>query len=1133
MNTEKKYKSIILIGSDDDFIEFVKHLYDQEGYRIVAIFWLSYNPFSLQSPYNIPIFRDINAIKDFEVDIVINYSKDKEIKNKLSNETIKSEIINYEGSLFLNSIFKKSKKYETETKELLRESKELYSIGLAITASSNLDDALNTILIESCRCLKVKAGSVVLYVESLGLLMLRATHGFSSEFNKVTEWHRRPGGLTDNILKKKIPTVINNIEEHEYVDNKILINEGVKSILAVPLYTEEKVVGILYLDDFKPRNWTRIEIEFITLVGIQAAHAIEKFKLIEELTTTTNYLNNILINSADMIITTDLNGRIVEFNPAGTRLLGYSKDEIVGSSIESLWVEPEKRRALVERIKQESFVSNYNTLLKKKDGTTIEASITLSILRNEHGKIIGTVGISKDITHEKRLLQTIEERNIELQKLNDSLEEKVIERTLDLQKANRELERSSKLKSQFIATMSHELRTPLNSILGFSDLLLDEIFGTLTEKQKRYIHNINNSGNHLLQLINNVLDIAKIESGKMELCYETFDPYQAIKEVETVMKYLIDKKNQKLTILKNADIDFLTADKIKFKQIFYNLLSNSVKFTDDGGSIEVIISQIKNQPAKNTKKHENNLNYLEIIVKDNGIGIKQEDLQRIFIEFEQVDSNLSRRYEGTGLGLSLTKRLIELHGGEIRVESEENKGSIFTVILPIFDINSICKSTEEERLFVDEEDLTKYLSELARGRNDYPLIMIIEDDRSTSELISLHLSNEGYKLSHVFNGAEAIPKIKELKPFAIILDIMIPNKDGWDILQEIKSDPDIKNIPVIIYSIIDNKELGFALGATDFLVKPIDRKLLIDKLNELNIKSRLHKKTTILCIDDNEDTLEYLKEVLQTVDYNVITASSGKKGIESAITSLPDLIVLDIMMPDINGFEVAHILKSKPETSLIPIIIFTAKELTINDRLKLAGKVKKIMQKSHFSSDDILRSIRDFELMYPHRAGLYDEVSGLFDNSYFQLRLAQEINRGFRYKSIFSLLIIDIDSFTDYVKISGIQKANMLIKKYAEFLRKSVRGSDIVVRYGIDEFAIILTNTPKESAFAVAHRFIAYLENYPFYKSDLMPYSKLTASGALLTFPQDSVKVDDMLSKSHELLKKAKAKGGNRIETNG
>lgn len=1130
MNPKGEKKSILIIGSDTDTIELVKYFSQDELFNIVGILWTSDDTTALQFLPKIPILSDIDSAFNLDIDIIYNLSRDDKLKRRIFKELSDKniEIVNDKTTLLLLSILKRNKKNENEIKELLKESRELYSIGLAVTASANLDDALNNILTEACRCLKVPAGSITLYEDSVKLLILKACYGFSENFKKVTEWIRRPSGLTDKILNQRIPTVINNVEDHQYVDNEVLLKEGVKSILAVPLYAEDKIVGILYLDDFKPRQWTRVEIDFITLLGIQAAHAIEKFKLIDDLSRTTNYLNNILTNSADMIITTDINGMIVEFNPAGTRLLGYSKEEMVGTSIERLWVEPEKRKTLIERVFKDSYVSNFNTLLKKKDGSLVEISLTISALRDEHGKIIGTVGISKDITYEKKLAQALELRNLELQKLNESLEEKVIERTQDLQRANRELEKSNKLKSQFIATMSHELRTPLNSILGFSDLLLDEIFGPISEKQKRYIKNINNSGNHLLQLINNVLDIAKIESGKMELCYETFDPYLAIKEVETVIKPLTDRKKLNLSIMTLGDVNFIAADKVKFKQILYNLLSNAVKFTDDGGSINVFIREIKD--TSNTFVENNIVNNLEVVVEDTGIGIKQEDQQRIFSEFEQVDSNLSRRYEGTGLGLALTKKLIELHGGEIRVESEEGKGSRFTFTMPILDISELCKSPEQDKIFLDEEDIKDYLSELIKGRSDFPLIMIIEDDRVTSELISLYLAHEGYKVAHVFNGAEAITKIKECKPFAIILDIMMPNKDGWDILQEIKSDDEIKDIPVIIYSIVDNKELGFALGATDFFVKPIDRKLLIDRVNELNIKSRGDKKTTILCIDDNEETLTYLNDVFVSAGYNVISASSGRKGIEIAINNIPDLIILDIMMPDISGFEVAHILKNKAETSLIPIIIFTAKELSINDRLKLAGKVKKIMQKTHFTRDDLLKHIKDLELMFPQKAGLYDEVSGLLDNSYFHLRLAQEINRGIRYRTNFSLLIIDIDAFTDYVKISGIHRANMLIKKYADFLKRSIRGSDVVVRYGIDEFAIILANTSKENALAVARRFIAYIENYPFYNANMMPEGKLTASASLVNFPKDCMKIEDMISKSHELLKKAKSTGGNKVE---
>jgi PAS domain S-box-containing protein/diguanylate cyclase (GGDEF)-like protein len=1134
-----KEKSLIVTGNDLKVSELLSFLKEEPVYEVLGLVWTGDDGPNLpQHLKNTPIFRELKSALSLEPEVIINTISERAFINHL-NSLVKgdSEIIGPEAAQLMLSLHSKGKKIEREVNTLLRDSRELYSIGIAVTSSESLVDALNTLLTEACRTLKVSAGSVALYNEATNKMTLKAAYGFSPEFSKIEDWERRKGGLTDTILNKRVPTVINNIENTPYISNERLLMEGVKSLVAVPLYAEEKIVGILYLDDFSPRRWAESEIDFITLLGIQAAHAIEKFALIDTLSKTERYLKSVINNSADMVITTDNEGRIVEFNPAGYYILGYTKEELVGRPVEELWVYPERRKQLLEKIREKSFVTNYEALLKRKDGSHVEVSLTISALKDEAGNMVGTVGISKDITEEKRLERALEERNIELQVLNDSLEEKVMERTRELQRANKELERSNKLKSQFIATMSHELRTPLNSILGFSDLLMDEVFGPLTEKQRRYIQNINNSGNHLLQLINNVLDIAKIESGKMELSYESFDVFHAVVEVETVIRPLIEKKRQTLTITKSEDVDNITADKVKFKQILYNLLSNAVKFTEEGGKIGVSIKKVSQPLSVNGNLDKNTtgngqLDFLSITVSDTGIGIKKEDQERIFNEFEQVDATLSRKYEGTGLGLSLTKRLVELMGGEITVESEEGKGSKFTFTVPLFNLGAISGEEGAEQIKLDEDELREYLSLISSGRTDSPLIVIVEDDKATIELLSLYLSNEGYRVAHVYNGADAIPRIRELRPFAIILDIMLPQKDGWEILQEIKSDDELKDIPVIIYSIVDNKDLGFALGASDYLVKPIDRNLLVKRINELSLRSRGDRKSTVLCVDDNLDMLQYLQTVLESDGYTVLCESSGKKAIETATINLPDFIILDLMMPDMSGFEVAHILKNRNDTRDIPILILTAKDLTINDRLRLAGKAKKIMQKSQFTKEDLLMQIRDLQLMFPKKAGLYDDVSGLFDNSYFQLRLAQEVSRGHRYKSIFSLVILDIDSFTEYVKLNGIHRANIVVKKVADSIKRSIRGADTVVRYGIDEFAIILSNTPKEPAVQVAKRFISYVENYPFYRADLMPQGKVTASASLITFPKDADTVEGLITLSHNLLKKAKALGGNRVEFN-
>ena len=888
---------------------------------------------------------------------------------------------------------------------ILNQAKELYRIGVSLTSSDNLEDVLNTLLIETARTLGVPAGSVAIYDEKNETLTLKASLGLSPDFTSIKQWRKRPNGLTDHILTKRIPTVISNTDEYAFIDNSNIVKEGIKSIVAVPLFVNDYIIGVLYINDFSPRDWTEREIEFITLLGIQASYAIEKFRLIDD----------------------------------------------------------------------------------------------------------------------------IAKKNKELQELNERLEDRVIEKTSELVRVNKELEKSSKLKSQFIATMSHELRTPISSVLGFAELLMDETFGHLTEKQKKYVDTIYNSGSHLLQLINNILDIAKIESGQMELRCESFLVPQAIAEVENVIKPLIDKKKQKFTLKIDKNVSIVKADRIKFKQILYNLLSNAVKFTPEGGEIILEAEVISGSNAyKGSSILSIPIQQLRISVVDTGIGIKKEDQEIIFSEFVQIDSSFSRKFEGTGLGLALTKKFVELQGGNIYVESEEGKGSRFIVVLPLFDFAVI---EEETKKFLRDKEVSDYIDIFEERSKEAPLILVVDDDPSALEMVTLCLVNGGYRIAHARNGDEALKKTRELKPFAVLLDVMLPGKDGWEVLQELKSDPEVKDIPVVIFSIVDNKDLGFALGASEYLVKPVDKATILKKLEQLSFATKKSRRVVnMLCIDDNPEALDMLVSILEPAGYNVITANSGKQGIESAIAYSPDLIILDLMMPEIDGFEVVHALKSNPSTAYIPIFVITAKDITIEDRLRLAGKIENFIQKVHFTKEDLLMHIRDLEATYPEKAGMLDEVSGLFDHSYFQIRLAQEISRSGRYKNVLTLLMLDLDNFTEYIKAHGIHRANIVIKKIAEFFRKSLRGSDIVVRYGIDEFAVVLNNTLKEHSKMVAERVLAYIRNYPFYGQEIMPSGKITATISIASYPQDAFSPEELIYKARQAMRKAKASGGDKIE---
>lgn len=856
-------------------------------------------------------------------------------------------------------------------------------------------------------------------------------------------------------------------------------------------------------------------------LGLMKKHYVQHAALTESAEDAKTYLENVMGNVADSVITTDTNGLIVEFNPGASRIFGYTREEMVGRHIETLWISPEQRREILGRMERDGFVSNYETELQTKDGRILDTNVTLSYITNDAGERLGTVGITKDITENKRLQREIEEKNRELRELNERLEEKVVERTQELRRANTELERSNKIKSQFIATMSHELRTPLNSILGFSELLGEDRAGTLTDKQKRYISNIYNSGSHLLQLINNILDLAKIESGKMELNPERFFVPQAIDEVTCVIRPLFDKKHLVFGITIAPDVTHITADRIKFKQVLYNLLSNAVKFTPDRGEVLLHAQMIESAEHKVGK-------YLQLTVTDSGIGIKPDDQDRIFSEFEQVDNSYARRYEGTGLGLALTKRIIELHDGQISVKSDEGKGSTFSVILPpgeesALSLPCVCAT--------DTDDLE---DQFVGRSGSAPLIVVVEDDSPTRELLTLYLAEGGYQVTTVKNGDEAVATIRELHPFAIILDVMLPGKDGWQILQELKTDPDLKEIPVVMASMVDNQELGFALGATDYLMKPIDRTNLIKKLNEITLANRRHRKpATILCIDDHPDVLELLNSILESGGYSVLTATSGREGIEKAINYRPDLIILDLMMPEMDGFEVAQTLKNHIATSDIPICILTAKDITVEERLELAGKIESVMQKSFFTKEDLLLHIRDLEIIYPSRAGLIDKVSGLFDRCYFHIRLAQEVNRAGRYRKPFTVVTIDLDNFRQYHDQFGMKQVNICIRRIADFLKKTLRGSDTIVRFGLDEFAIILTNTTNDAAVMVSQRFLAFIESYPFLGAEQLPGGKMSATIAVVSYPSDGKAPEEILAIAHHLLKTGKESGGGKVVTNG
>lgn len=538
-----------------------------------------------------------------------------------------------------------------------------------------------------------------------------------------------------------------------------------------------------------------------------------------------------------------------------------------------------------------------------------------------------------------QLGRAFNDMSTKLQSTYVTLEQRITEKTAHLQQVILALERANKMKSEFLANMSHELRTPLNAIIGFAEVLRDKIAGDLNEEQTDFVNDIHSSGCHLLQMINDILDLSKIEAGRMELQPEVFLVPEAIVDVYTILKGLASKKHLELKTAILTDVKSIEADRVKFKQILYNLLSNAIKFTPEKGTIILEAGIVDDM--------------LQVSVSDTGIGMKSEDQEKVFKEFWQADSSIARKYEGTGLGLALTKRIVEMHGGKIWFESEYGKGSVFSFALPL---------KAQARTKKPKEPAAIPRQIVAPGGKEAKTVLVVEDDRMASDILTLYLTNAGYNVIVAVDGEEAIKKAMEFHPFLITLDIMLPKKDGWDVLSELKNSPDVADIPVIILSMIDNKELGFSLGAAEYLMKPIDRVRFLDTVNScMSHERNKGNSKKILIVDDDEKAVKFMSAVLEDAGFDVLKAYSGNAGINLAIHNNPDLMILDLMMPDISGFDVIEKLRTHPTAKGIPIVVCSAKDITPEDKKVLNGHILALVKKGIHTNEDLLAAIKKIE----------------------------------------------------------------------------------------------------------------------------------------------------------------------------
>jgi PAS domain S-box-containing protein len=663
----------------------------------------------------------------------------------------------------------------------------------------------------------------------------------------------------------------------------------------------------------------------------------ERTKLDQRLRDQHFYTRSLIESNIDALMTTDPRGIIIDVNKQTEALTGCTRDELIGAPFRNYFTDSGRAEAGINRVLNEGKVSNYELTVRARNGHLTVVSYNATTFHDRDRRLQGVVVAARDVTELKRFEETLLRNNVALKE-------------------------ASRMKSEFLANMSHELRTPLNSIIGFSEVLKDGLMGAMTDQQRESIGNIFSSGNHLLSLINDILDLSKIEAGKMTLDLQPVHWHSLFVNSLSVIHEMAASRRIRLDAAPGGELGSTRADPRKVKQILYNLLSNAVKFTEAGGHVSVnavIVPRAmagllsgsrvgRSHPLPDNEFSE----FLEISVTDSGSGISAQGLERLFKPFSQIDSGLARKFEGTGLGLAMVKLLTELHGGTVAVQSTVGEGSRFVAWLPI-------RAAEEA---IPTEG-TPPEARLARRRGSALVMgtaLVVEDDYKAAELIRMQLEAEGFEVLHAAS-AEAALMLAVQQPLSLItLDIMMaPNMDGWDFLTHLKQMPALQRIPVVIISIAADRDKGISLGAAAVMQKPISRQDLFEALVDASLLplSTGHG-LKVLVADDDPNAVELVAVRIAELASTVFRAHGGREAIDIARRELPDLIILDLMMPDVNGFDVVAALNEHAHTARIPIIAVTAKQITAEDRAQLSRYMTTVMEKTEFDPERFTAEVR-------------------------------------------------------------------------------------------------------------------------------------------------------------------------------
>jgi signal transduction histidine kinase/DNA-binding response OmpR family regulator len=489
---------------------------------------------------------------------------------------------------------------------------------------------------------------------------------------------------------------------------------------------------------------------------------------------------------------------------------------------------------------------------------------------------------------------------------------------------------ANRAKSAFLANMSHELRTPLNAIIGYSEILLEDAKDMGYGEATADLNRIQNAGRHLLEIISDILDLSKIEAGKMDLHFEELDLGSLLEGVLETAAPLAEKNANKLEFDCEKEVGTLYTDQTKIRQILLNLLSNACKFTQNG-----------RVHLRVWRERERGGEELVCTVADSGIGMTEQEVERLFQPFTQADASTTRKYGGTGLGLAISKRFCQLMGGDISVESAPGVGSVFTMRLPVHHRrdSSLARADGAPR----EQSGRRYT------------LLAIDDDATARDLVRRFMEREGYSVHTAASGAQGLDLARKIKPDAITLDVLMPEMDGWSVLAKLKADPELADIPVVMLTMVDDQQMGYALGANDYMTKPIDRERLATLLRRYRCAD---PPCSLLLVEDDEDTRVMMRRMLEREGWLVEEAENGRVALEKAAQKAPELVLLDLLMPEMDGFQFIDTFRRDARWKEVPVIVVTAKELELEEKRRLAVKVDAILQKGAFSRAELLQQVR-------------------------------------------------------------------------------------------------------------------------------------------------------------------------------